>query len=738
MSLGRGLRRLRRLGRAMTFLARRGWSTAALSGGFALLGSGVLRRSGWPGQALIVGAVLLLLLHKLDERLGLPPGRPRPPPHCLRLELEAGAALVLATFVVLQALGGASSPLHPLVYALVAFLVSLHRALVAMLLCMLVLAAEVLLMHAEGQLVPERLLVRGGFIAVFAGLHSLLLRAALWQRHREWVQSIEQEKEHLRREAAEFRLMATQAAGKSDRARRAEAEELLARGAVVLVHQSLRATLDLLRHALRLHGCALYWLDDSAEQLRLKEGFGHALRDEVPTDAGVLASVIKRRAPVRLTAPKAGHLSYYREVPAGIGGFVGVPLVEGDRLLGVLCADRAGEGAAFGEEEEALLRQAAEQMLRGLQSERVFTQVERSRYELERLYRASERLNRALTPDEVHATAFAAAAEICSIDFAALTSFDATLHRHSVVAAQGEEHARVPLVGLSFPDNSGLVAMAVKNRHMLPPDGVLRAERSPVFDDQTCLVGIESLLVLPLGCGGEVVGTLVLGARAAQLFSKEQREMLAVLANHVAVALANARMYQAMEAMATTDGLTGLTNRRAFGERFEEMLRRAERQGKHLTLMLTDIDHFKRINDTYGHPVGDAVLKRVAQVVQSCMRKVDLAARYGGEEFAIVLELTDRDGARQLAERLRREVQALCFHSEKGPFQCTLSLGMATFPLDGRDAPTLIAHADQALYFAKQNGRNRAVCFGDLCTLARGGIDASSPRPAAGRASVSP
>ena len=178
-------------------------------------------------------------------------------------------------------------------------------------------------------------------------------------------------------------------------------------------------------------------------------------------------------------------------------------------------------------------------------------------------------------------------------------------------------------------------------------------------------------------------------------------------------------MYKAMEAMATTDGLTGLTNRRAFNDRFEEMLRRAERQGKSLTLVLTDIDHFKRVNDSYGHPVGDAVLKRVAQVVQSCTRKIDIAARYGGEEFAVVLELTDQGGARQLAERVRREVQGLAFHSDKGPFQCTLSLGMATFPLDGRDAKSLIAHADQALYFAKHNGRNQAVSFEDLRTPRR-------------------
>jgi diguanylate cyclase (GGDEF)-like protein len=144
------------------------------------------------------------------------------------------------------------------------------------------------------------------------------------------------------------------------------------------------------------------------------------------------------------------------------------------------------------------------------------------------------------------------------------------------------------------------------------------------------------------------------------------------------------------------------------------MLARAERTGGKQALLLTDIDHFKKVNDTYGHPVGDVVLRGVAHVVRDCVRKIDLAARYGGEEFAIVLEGTDLAGARQLAERIRGEVQKQVFASDKGPFGCTLSLGIAVYPDDGRDGKTIIANADQALYHAKHNGRNRAVAFPEL------------------------
>jgi diguanylate cyclase (GGDEF)-like protein len=173
-------------------------------------------------------------------------------------------------------------------------------------------------------------------------------------------------------------------------------------------------------------------------------------------------------------------------------------------------------------------------------------------------------------------------------------------------------------------------------------------------------------------------------------------------------------MYARMETMATTDGLTGLVNHRTFQERLSEMLARAERSSGHHALILTDIDHFKKVNDTYGHPVGDQVLKGVAQVVRDCVRKVDLAARYGGEEFAIVLESTDREGAKLLAERIRQEVQKQVFSSEKGNFSVTLSLGIAVYPEDGNEKPVLIHNADQSLYHAKHGGRNRAVAWAEI------------------------
>jgi diguanylate cyclase (GGDEF)-like protein len=732
-------RRLRRplalLGRAV----RLGGAGVLLTAGFVLLGSGAMRGLLLPqarlGPALLLLGITALLLYKMRERLCAPAqgGWRRD-----LLHLESAGALVLATFALLQGLGGARSPLHPLVYALVAFLSSHHRPQVALPLVLLTLCGEALLLVGDGRLLvePARLLIHGAFILLFAALHHLFLRSELFRQRRDHAVRVGGELTRLQREAAEFRLqgappMASRmrghggAASAKARRERAEEEGILARGAVVVIHDSLKTTLKLLLRSLRLSGCVLFWLDDGRMRMKVAAGDVPLLQEgeELPADAGAPGTVVKRRGLLNLTLPKPGHLPYY---PAGaaarIGSFLGVPLCEGERVVGVLCADRrfAEGGQApvpFTREDEALLIGAAEQILRSLQSERVFAAVERSRYEHERLYRASERLNRALTPEQVHETVFLAAREISDFDLGAITTYDRETRRHTVAAATGGDAGlTAPLPGLSFPDNAGLVAMAIKNRHVMPPDGALHADKTPVpiFDDQARLRGTDSLLVLPLICAGEAKGTLVLAGARPGLFQREQREMLGVLCNQVAVSLENARMYQAMEAMATTDGLTGLTNRRTFQERFDDMLLRAGRQGGALTLLLSDIDHFKRINDTYGHPAGDQVLRRVARVVQACVRKIDLAARYGGEEFAVVLEMTDRAGGRQLAERVRQEVQRLSFQSDKGPFSCTLSLGMATFPLDGGDARALIDRADQALYAAKRNGRNQAVAYEDL------------------------
>jgi diguanylate cyclase (GGDEF)-like protein len=211
-------------------------------------------------------------------------------------------------------------------------------------------------------------------------------------------------------------------------------------------------------------------------------------------------------------------------------------------------------------------------------------------------------------------------------------------------------------------------------------------------------------LEFPLAAGRETFGTLVLSGPG---FSSDQRESAGWLVGHAVIALANARRHRAVEQQALVDGLTGLANRRVCTAALEKEVARARRFGEPLALVLADIDDFKRINDRWGHPTGDSVLKAFAQTLRGSVREIDLAGRWGGEEFAVLLPGTDLEGGLNLAERVRRN---LADHELVAPdgeaFRVTASFGVAAFP-DAESQDELVAASDGALYEAKRSGKNR-------------------------------
>jgi diguanylate cyclase (GGDEF)-like protein len=192
-------------------------------------------------------------------------------------------------------------------------------------------------------------------------------------------------------------------------------------------------------------------------------------------------------------------------------------------------------------------------------------------------------------------------------------------------------------------------------------------------------------------------------------FRPSVRDTLRALANQLGVAMANARAVRQLEEMATTDGLTGCLNKRAFLEQMEQKLMAAQRFGRKLSVIVTDLDHFKAVNDTYGHAAGDRVLKELGRVLTRVKRETDLVARFGGEEFCVLCEETDARGARLLAERVREELERAEVQTDLGPLRVTASLGVATFPDHASSAEQLFGQGDKALYDAKKRGRNR-VC----------------------------
>lgn len=168
---------------------------------------------------------------------------------------------------------------------------------------------------------------------------------------------------------------------------------------------------------------------------------------------------------------------------------------------------------------------------------------------------------------------------------------------------------------------------------------------------------------------------------------------------------ANARL----ERLAVTDGLTGVFNHRRFQEAMQAELLRAERHRRPVSVLMVDVDYFKKVNDAMGHPAGDELLRRLAQVLGADLRQTDLIARYGGEEFAVILPETTKSEAMQVAERMRAAVEERINEGSTWPTRVTVSIGVATFPDDGKSGELIVSAADQAMYVAKRQGRNRVI-----------------------------
>jgi diguanylate cyclase (GGDEF)-like protein len=220
---------------------------------------------------------------------------------------------------------------------------------------------------------------------------------------------------------------------------------------------------------------------------------------------------------------------------------------------------------------------------------------------------------------------------------------------------------------------------------------------------------LKSIISIPLVIKGELMGLVLAFDMVPGAFTREDFNDLRVLGNQFSIGVKKAILYDKVQRLSITDGLTGLYVHRYLQERLEEEVRRAARYNSALSFIMIDIDFFKRYNDNYGHQAGDAVLKRVAKVLAQGTGGGDFVARYGGEEFAVVLPGQSLELAQAKAEALRKAVEKEQFTFEGQSTQVTISGGLASFPEDALTKNGLIDRADQALYQAKARGRNQWV-----------------------------
>jgi diguanylate cyclase (GGDEF)-like protein len=211
--------------------------------------------------------------------------------------------------------------------------------------------------------------------------------------------------------------------------------------------------------------------------------------------------------------------------------------------------------------------------------------------------------------------------------------------------------------------------------------------------------------IMPLKIQKNTVGFLV--ASGIQDIDKEK---FFILGNQFLIGIKRAFLYQKVQELTITDGLTQVFSRRYFLEKFNDELKRSQNTNRKFSFLMIDIDHFKSINDNYGHLVGDAVIKEITKIIKENIRQVDYIGRYGGEELSIILTETDKDQARLVAERIRFAVETKHLSAYDEALSTTISIGISMFPDDGQETGKIIDRADLALYSAKQSGRNK-VCL---------------------------
>jgi diguanylate cyclase (GGDEF)-like protein len=587
------------------------------------------------------------------------------------------------------------------------------------------MALDALAFAGQGAL-PARwldLAAHAGFLSLFAVLYRGVLAVQVAASRRGEKVAVARHLRQFEERAREYRLIAS---GTERNEGGAENQARWIAAAVREVEQAVGAALEVAECALRTHTCAVFLLSADDKQLRLHDcrSRSDALRRE-PFSAGegLLGGVVQRRMALRLNGDFKGINYYDRVVP--IRSTLAVPLLdrrgsrsgpeatgEGEGFVrGVLVADRL-EPEPFRDEDERLLQAVGREVLRSIEVERVMGYIRQAKDEKDRFYRAIEELNRTAKPDEVCIATLDLCRSLAPLDFGALTLVEEEGEgrplRHRVVQVTGVHGGQI-LAGHTFPDNNGLCSNVVRYGTSLPGRGARLADRPLVFDRETELRGIQSLKILPLKSGDRVLGTLVAASRRKGAFDDEVVRMLEVIALQAAQSLQRAQLFAAVERVATTDGLTGLYNHRYFQSLLDQQLALAQRYQKPLSLLICDIDHFKVVNDTYGHPTGDRILKGVAQMLSTLARTTDAVARYGGEEFALILPETDTGAARALAERVRGAIEARAFETELGRLKITISLGVATYPDVAKAKQELIDRADEALYAAKRAGRNRWI-----------------------------
>jgi diguanylate cyclase (GGDEF)-like protein len=408
--------------------------------------------------------------------------------------------------------------------------------------------------------------------------------------------------------------------------------------------------------------------------------------------------IIESRQPLLLASyadhPKANP----RWVKAGVRAFLGVPVIVGTTCLGSLSVMGFDPEKVFGPREQSLVELVGRQAAVAIQNARLFEAARRRAAEAETLRQAASAVSSDLELDQVLNKILDQLASVVPYDSAAIFLFENEQLR--IKASRG--FANPSALDSRFSAQNSLIQIIDTAKEAVILED---AQSDPRFTPSPDTEHIHGWIGLPLRVRDVSIGFLTVDSRQVGAYVPADASLAQAFADEVAIAIENARLFKQIQHLAITDPLTGLYNRHYFFEAAPREFEHARRYQTPLSIIIFDLDRFKRVNDTYGHIAGDQVLASVAQRSRQSLREVDIIARYGGEEFIVLLPQTNLEGARLLANRLRERIVYPPVDAGGQHIPISASLGVATLDETCTNLQELVRRADAALYATKRTSR---------------------------------
>ncbi len=463
--------------------------------------------------------------------------------------------------------------------------------------------------------------------------------------------------------------------------------------------QVLNQILEIARDHFSLKNGAVILLDVPTQELRTRAWMGdYGEQVDVPLQLGqgLVGTAAKLRSTVY--SPDVRKDSRYLQNILSTRTEITLPLMVRDEVVGVLDF-QSDEEDFFNEEAIELLTLFATQASIAIQNARLYGLERKRTAQLEAINAIARQATAVLDLGELLDKLCALILQNFPVDHVSMV-----LCEDNKLKVRGNSGKLTPSFteSMELGCDVGLCGRALVNQSCVVENDVAMVE-GYVPGYAEC----ASEMCLPLISFGEPLGVLVLDSATVGAFNSEDVQALQPVADICSTAIQNALHYGRARQLANVDGLTGIYNRRFFEQRILEEMERCKRYGGALSVLMVDLDSFKKLNDEFGHLLGDEVLRQVSQIFIQQLRKIDVACRYGGEEFAILVPETTEGGAQQVAEKLRRIIEAWSFPGVPRPL--TASIGIAEYPVHGDTRDRLVGAADAALYLAKASGRNRVM-----------------------------